>query len=287
MLKNLMFFLLLSNCCFAQISDPPADSGGGGANVGPPIIITVDQVFQIPSAPSSWRFYGANGCQMTIGIWQAPVTDVIHPNAVVFAADKWGPTNNGTNCYWNPGTQAAHMEGIMQKQADGSFSYTAFNITFPFSCQFCNGWKYLTVDVAPSGDGKIPYLIVPASASSDRVDVVDTDYYGYGITGTDSSVLTWNSIIGGTLPPATHWRSVSTVEQVSTPSYSGPAISVEVFEGPCFRADGSYFAAAQCNHEKMWWAPQWGFIKNMVFSIGSGELLLSNGQHNPVYDMYR
>src|SRR5882762_10155259 len=196
MLKTFVFFLLLSVCCFGQISDSPPPDSGGGANVGPPVTITVDQVFQIPPAPSQWRFYGSNGCQMTITIWQPPLTDIIHPNATVFSADK-----SGTDCYWNPGTQAAHMDGIMQKQADGSFTYTAFNITFPFSCQFCaGGWKYLTVDVAPSGDGKIPYLIIPASASSDRVDVVDTDYYGYGIAGTDPSILTWNSIISGSLP---------------------------------------------------------------------------------------
>lgn len=282
--------LIAANCGAQDIRligppDPNPLPIGGAGN---PVTITVDQVFQIPSGPAQWRFYGANGCQMTITMWQPPLTDIIRPNAIVFSADKWGPINNGTDCYWNPGTQAAHMDGIMQKQADGSFTYTAFNITFPFSCRFCaGGWKYLTVDVAPSGDGQIPYLIIPASASTDHVDVVDTNYYGYGQTGTDPSVLTWNSIISPMLPPATHWRSVSTVEFVSTPSYSGPAISVEVFEGPCFQANGAYFASPSCNHEKMWWAPQWGFVKNMVFSIGSGELLLANGQHNPVYDMYR
>lgn len=276
--------LLLCACGgHSQINRLPQDGAPPPPhNPPPPAPITITAAQVIPSQPATWTFSGLNGCQMVINISPAPVTDFIPPNSLRLTADK-----NGTNCYWNPGTPGAHLDAALATHSDGSINYIAFLITFPQSCNFCNGWTYMTADITPDGDGKIPYLIVPASATTGIINTVDTDYIGYSLSGTDPSILTFNSIL--TIAPSgkTHWRTTSTIENVATPSYSGPSISVEVFEGPCFRADGTYFADVSCNHEKMYWAPGAGFVKNMVFSIGAGELTLPDGSHNPVYDMQR
>jgi hypothetical protein len=251
--------------------------------------ITAAQVFQVPVTPTTWHFTGQNGCTMDLLVSAAPSTNFVPAGSMTWTTDKHSTTDpNATNCYWNPGTPKAHAQIVLAHQPDGSFSIIANLITFPLSCNFCTGgWTYMTQDVTSVGDGKTPYIIIPASATSGTPTTVDTSYLGYNLTGTDPSTLTMDSVIGLVAPVTVHLRTTATVEKVSAPSYTGAALALEIWEGPCFRDDGSYFAAPQCNHEKTFYAPGLAYIKNITFSKGDGELLLPDGSHNPIYDIER
>lgn len=228
-----------------------------------PLTITAHDVF-IP-ASGLWVFHNGYGDQTNITIWFPGPSDFL-PTGTIF----WSYDKSACRAYWQPGVCGAHLDFALAPQLDGSFTSPASLITFPNSCPFCTGgWTQLTADLLPVGDGKIPFLIIPASATEGHISVVDTDYFGYNRAG----IITGNSIIPSPPPPVpmVHWRTSSYIEGVTTPSFSGKAMVSEQWEGPCFDASGNYAPQPGCAHEKWYFAPALGLVKVMFLNGGAGE----------------
>ena len=275
--------LMLISACGGQVTRKtidPSDNPPPPLTTQPsaPTSITASQVFTPPTTTQFWRYFGANGCQTSITSYPVPATDYLQPGSFAWSYDK-----TGTLCYWNPGVSGAHLDFIFgpADPNDGGYYSVASLVTFPQSCSWCGGWTMLTVDVQPVGAHPRPYLYVPGTAWSDHTVVIDTDYYGYGQT----DVLTLYSIIGPVLPPVTHWRNTISVKWIDPPPAAswpaGWAMANRQDEGPCFLADGTYFAAPQCNSEEAFFMPNYGFVLNRVYAIGAGPI--TDGR----YDMWR
>lgn len=227
--------------------------------------ITAAQVFYSPNPCTSgqhlglWRFFDGYGDQMTINIW-CPSTD-LGAGTVVWSYDKF---DFGTcRGYWQPGTCNAHLDFLLTPQPDGSYVSPASLITFPQGCSWCIGWTIATADVTSVPGEATPYVIIPATATTGHITVTDTDYVGHWLTGT----LNFNSIVAQVPSSAmTHWRTESYIQNVQTPSYNGPALISEQWEGPCFDSTGTVEQDQPgCTHEKWSFAPAVGLVKVQVF----------------------
>jgi len=122
----------------------------------------------------------------------------------------------------------------------------------------------LTQNVERSGDGKIPYLIIPRSASAGSIVSDDTSYISFIVFGS----MTWESIESSVEPTSISWRTDSSIELVSTPVYSGPALvseQWESFSGPCFPS-----GQRGCAHEKWYFAPRIGLVRVVPIDTGTG-----------------
>ena len=168
----------------------------------------------------------------------------------------------GTRAYWEPNIPYAELWFMLHRQSDGSWIHNHMLINFPESCAWCGGATNITDDVAtPSGE-PTPYLIVPATSG---------DLITHYIHWTDSSKMTWDSIMVGPPLAAVFWRTKSYVEEVQTPVYSGPALVSEQWE--YCENDG-----VGCGHEKWYFAPNWGLIKVQPFNVGNGEAAYTSKQ---------
>src|SRR6267378_3389785 len=155
--------LLTFGCGDGSMSPAKPIPSGNAPPLPAGVTITAAQVFQIPATPITWHFTGKNGCTMDLRVSAVTAaTNFVPADSMTWTADKHSTTDpNATNCYWNPGTPKAHAQIVLAHQPDGSFSIIASLITFPLSCNFCTGgWTYMTQDVTPVGDGKIPYVII-------------------------------------------------------------------------------------------------------------------------------
>jgi hypothetical protein len=80
--------------------------------------------------------------------------------------------------------------------------------------------------------------------------------------------MTWESIESSVGPTSIGWRTDSSIELVSTPVYSGPALvseQWESFSGPCFPP-----GQQGCAHEKWYFAPRIGLVRVVPIDTGSG-----------------
>lgn len=223
------------------------------------VTIHASDVFVPPSQAVDWMFHDEYGNSLSINVWTGGPTTYLPANTVIWSYDK-----SACLAYWAPGICSAHLDFPLVKQPDGSYVSVASLMTFPYGCSWCVGWTLATMDVQAAPGEPTPYLIIPAVVTFGRIDVVDTDYIGYWKTGT----TTFESIVGLVPPSApTHWRTMSYVEYVTTPQFSGYAMVSEQWEGPCFDSTGAvYSPQSGCTHEKWYFAPALGLVKIQVFA---------------------
>jgi hypothetical protein len=211
--------------------------------------ITSEHVFSIAMTGQKWTFRNGYGDKTLISI-EPPPTGA-YPGCSV-----WHYTKDNARAYWQPGIVGAELHFVLCQQDDGSWMSRASLADLPP--------LLLTQNVERSGDGKIPYLIVPESASEGSIVSDETSYVSFIVFGS----MTWESIESSAEPTLIAWRTDSSVEFVSTPVYSGPALvseQWESFSGPCFPP-----GHAGCAHEKWYFAPRIGLVRVVPIDIGTG-----------------
>jgi hypothetical protein len=213
--------------------------------------IRSEQVFNLAMTGQTWIFQNGYGDKTFISLEQPPL-------GTYSGCSVWHYTKDNARAYWQPGVAGADLHFVLCRQADGTWMSKAILANLPP--------LLLTQNVGRSGDGKIPYLIIPRSASEGSVVSDDTSYISFILFGS----MTWESIESSVQPTSIDWRTDSSIEFVSTPVYSGPALVSEQWEsysGPCF-PPGQH----GCAHEKWYFAPRIGLVRVVPIDIGAGTL---------------
>lgn len=207
--------------------------GCGGSNSPNPTqtqTITASQVFSTQMIGQTWSFQNSYGDITTIDIQAAPVTDYVPQGCTV-----WHFAKTTIRAYWSPGTPNAENWQIVCPAADGSWYSIGNLVGFPSGCSYCAGPFFETQDVQPTEPGKLPYIMVPASATSRQTATVSTNYANYIITGSTTAALTYDSVVTAQnrspFFPTVPWTTNATIEQIITPLYSGPALANDQHEG--------------------------------------------------------
>ena len=213
--------------------------------------ITSERVFNIGMTGQTWTFQNGYGDKTFISLERPPLG--AYPGCSV-----WHYTKDNARAYWQPGVAGAELHFVLCQQVDGSWMSKAVLANLPP--------LLLTQNIEQSGDGKIPYLIVPRSAAAGSVVSDDTSYISFILFGS----MTWESVESSVEPTSINWRTDSSIEFVSTPVYSGPALVSEQWEsysGPCFPP-----GHGGCAHEKWYFAPRIGLVRVVPIDIGAGTL---------------
>jgi hypothetical protein len=178
----------------------------------------------------TWTFQNAYGDTTTIDIQAAPVTDYVPSGCTV-----WHFAKNNDRAYWSPSTPNAENWQIVCPAADSSWYSIGNLISYPTGCFYCSGPFFETQDVQSTEAGKFPYIMVPALATEGIRISVNTNYANYIITGNTSAELTYNSVVSSSnrspFAPTVPWTTNATIEQVSTPLYTGLALMNDQHEG--------------------------------------------------------
>lgn len=221
--------------------------------------IYASDVFVLPTHATDWMFHDGYGNSLSINVWVGGPTTYLPANTVIWSYDK-----SACNAYWEPGICSAHLDFPLVKQPDGSYASVSSLMTFPYGCSWCIGWTLATMDVQPVIGEPTPYVVIPAKATLGYISIIDTEYIGYWKTGE----VTFDSVVGLVGPSTpTHWRTVSYIEYITTPTFSGYALVSEQWEGPCFDSTGAIYSPQPgCTHEKWYFAPALGLVKIQVFA---------------------
>jgi hypothetical protein len=242
--------------------------------------ITADQVFDTSMIGQTWHFKDGFNDDMWIAIEAAP-----QPVIAGYGGTNvvWHYTKSGCNGYWAIGTCNAELRFVLHKvdQTDinngmtaeiGSWLSTASLISFPTAPWWATPGQplYSTFDLAQNPTGTHQgYLIIPLQATPNSLSVA-THYFGYSKTGTDASVLTFDSVISGTPPNATEWRTDTYTRTVNIPGvYSGPTMVSDQHEA-CdpVSLDGMFCAA-----ENWDFAPGLGLVRINITNDGHNQPL--------------
>lgn len=225
--------------------------GCGGSTVDrTPAPISSADVFDLNSMTGqTWTFQDGYGDHMFISIEDPPAG--FYPGCSV-----WHYTKDNARGYWQSGAPEAELHFVICQEPDGAWRCNASLVSWT--------GLLLTQDVDASGDGKTPYLIIPPDAVPTTTLVDDTAYVSYILSGQ----ITWDSVRSLVAPTLKTWRTESSIENVVTPAYSGPALVSEQWEAwsaPCFPHEREN---PGCAHEKWYFAPDSGLVK--VIPIQSG-----------------
>lgn len=222
-------------------------------------------VFVPPAQTSHWTFQDGYGNSMTITIWTGGPTTFFPANTTFWSYDK-----SSCSAYPYPGVCGVHIDQGLVKQADGSYLATGKILHFPASCSSCSGgWTVATAQMQQIGGNGPAGIVIPARAQSGYLTVIDTAYTSYFEPG----VATFDSILAAVQPVSpVHWRTTSYVDNIVTPSYSGPAVAVDVWDGACFDSTGVELPPQQqqppqnCSHQRMYFVASLGLMKIQTFA---------------------
>jgi hypothetical protein len=203
--------------------------------INPPLI-TAAQVFT-PHVGEAWTFQNGYGDTTTITQETAPGFD--GTSGIV-----WHYQKSNCRAYWNPGDCTSELWFGIKRNADTSWSSTQFLAT----CSSCLGTGHSEGSVTLESPDANDYLVIPPNSS---FSTGDAKYFPCWIL--DS--LTWTPNNCGTAGTPIAWQTNGTLEQVSTPIYSGPALVSDQTEGTC----------PNCTHEKWYFAPVLGIVQVTQF----------------------
>ena len=242
MLARLALLFALSTFCFGQTS-PLAPTSPQ------PITITAAQVYT-PSPNTQWVFQNGYG-DLTFITQQAPTPSDYLPAGSI----NWVFQKNACRAYWGAGICDALNHFVLVQQPDGSWTSPATLFYFPTQIPaYMNGFHMMTMNVTQVPGEIVPYTIIPASATAGVTVSGQTQYDRWEAFGS----YTFGSILSaaGSSNGRISWKTVSYIENVSTPLYTGPALVSDQYEDACI-------------HEKWYFAPGLGLVKIVPLDNGS------------------
>lgn len=214
-----------------------------------PQTITASQVYTA-SPGTTWTFQNGYG-DMTWITQQSPTPSDYLPAGSI----NWVFQKSSCRAYWGEGICDSLIHFVLAQQPDGSWISPATLFYFPTQIpDYMNGHRMLTMNITQVPGQPVPYSIIPASGTAGFTLSVQTSYDRWEAfdSYTFSSILS----VAGSPHDRVSWKTVSYLENVSTPLYTGVALVSEQFE-------------SQCIHEKWYFAPGFGLVEIMPLDNGS------------------
>lgn len=214
----------------------------------PQVTIKAADVFT-PHVGDVWTFRNNYGDTTKI-TWEAvPASNYLPAGSITSHYTK-----DACRAYWLENVCGAEILFVLSPQSDGSWISKMSLFNFPDQIPDWNpaGVRVSSSDYEAVPGMPTPYLIVPVSGQTGKVDSVVTAYRRWD----EMNTFDYDSIVSGSPAAEVTWRTDSYVENVSTPVYSGPALVSEQWEGPC-------------THEKWYFAPGHGLVKVIPLDQGN------------------
>lgn len=221
---------------------------GCGGNISTPVTahsgqtFTAAQVFN-PKVGDTWTFESfCNNAKQTTTVTIEAAPDnaagtVGHHIILHF-------TKTDACAYWGITAAQAEDRFLMLELPEGGWRGVADIPTFPQSCTWCKGHTSVTLNWHPVPGMSIPYMIVPASITEGQITQIPTQYHMFELwdVNTTDDISSTGDDAG-----FINWETDFSVENVTTPIYSGLAVVSHQFEG--------------CNEEKWYFAPNFGLVQ--------------------------
>ena len=221
-----------------------------GGNPSTPVAVqtfTASQLFSTSMIGQTWVFQNGYGDITTVEVQAAPDDAAgTHGSHIILHFTK-----NADRAYWGLNIPGAEDHFLLFQLPDGAWRGVADLPIMPQGCPWCNGHTSATLNWHPVDGMPIPYQIVPASVSSDKVEKIPTEYHWWllnDINTTDDITTEQAQDMG-----LAKWETDFSIESVDTPIYKGLAALSHQFEGSC--------GSVACDEEKWYFAPNVGLVE--------------------------
>lgn len=211
-----------------------------------PQTFTAEQVFNTSMIGQTWTFQNGYGDITMVEVQSAPFDAAgTHGTHIILHFVK-----TADRAYWGVNIPQAEDHFLMFQNPDGSWRGVADIPTLPQSCPWCSGHTLETLNPRPVPGLPLPYMIVPASITEGQVISNPTQYEMWQLW----DINTIDDIVNPPTPSeqgsdmgGVNWNTEFSIEDVSTPAYTGLAVVSHQFEG--------------CNEEKWYFAPNIGLVE--------------------------